>query len=159
MVFSECTPLCHFASSQLLSRELTLSLKALRAKWLLLHIDFCYLFWKWIFSASYFILKLQFASNLVKNHPRLQFITLYTCYFLYPSAFLHCLHSSTFLYLELLLILPAFGWSIRIHLSKTSYCSYIATSFSFLSWLELHFLFYSHCSESWCMTSFYFLFN
>lgn len=49
------------------------------------------------FSISSFIWKLQFASDLVKNHPRFQFITLYTSYFLSLTALLHCLPSSTFL--------------------------------------------------------------
>lgn len=62
--------------------------------------------------------------------------------------------------LELFLILSALGWSIRIYLSKTSYYFHISIFFffSFSGWKYI-FFYYSHCSESLCMTSFYFSFN
>lgn len=84
-----CSALLFVSTSlQRADLELTLSsLKALSSKWAFFTHWFCHLFWKWVFSISHFIWKLQFANILVKNHPRLDLFLYRLIIFCSPLLF------------------------------------------------------------------------
>lgn len=154
LYFSKCPYLWHFVFFQMFSNERNLCLKAS------FKMGLFYKFILFSFLVMGFFNLIFFISKCFSQESS-QTPIYYSIHLLF--SVLDCFPPLSVFFslsLELFLILSALGWSIRIYLSKTSYYFHISIFFffSFSGWKYI-FFYYSHCSESLCMTSFYFSFS